>query len=158
MNLLQRSRAAILVLALLSALGLAAHGNETNADSTTTSVTYANSPQGKTRAVVYYFHGNMRCSSCRKIEAYTKEAIQTGFADALKAGILEFKAVNVDEPVNEHYVQDFQLYTRSVVVERRVGDLRQEWKNLDKVWRLTRNKEDFINYVQKETLDMMKGT
>jgi hypothetical protein len=113
--------------------------------------------QQQVKTVVYYFHGNMRCSSCRKIEAYTKEAIQSGFADALENGSLELKVINIEEPANEHFVQDFQLYTRSVVVENRSGAKGQEWKNLDRVWSLVRNKTAFMEYVQRETLALMKG-
>lgn len=111
----------------------------------------------KANTVVYYFHGNMRCYSCRKIEAYTLEAIRTGFADELKNGRLDLRVVNVEEAGNEHYVQDFQLYTRSVVIEKRTDGKRQEWKNLDKVWRLTRDKAAFMDYVQRETQAMMEG-
>lgn len=118
----------------------------------------ASAPQQQVKTVVYYFHGNMRCSSCRKIEAYTEEAIRSGFSEALKNGTLELKVVNVEEPRNDHYVEDFQLYTRSVVVEKRSGNKQVQWKNLDKVWSLVRNKTAFMEYVQKETLVLMKGS
>lgn len=117
----------------------------------------ASSPQQQVKTVVYYFHGNMRCSSCRKIEAYTEAAIRSGFSEALKNGTLELKVVNVEEPGNDHFVEDFQLYTRSVVVEKRSGNKQVQWKNLDKVWSLIRNKTAFMEYVQKETLALMKG-
>lgn len=117
----------------------------------------APAPRQQVKTVVYYFHGNMRCSSCRKIEAYTEEAIRFGFAEALKNGTLELKVVNVEEPGNDHYVEDFQLYTRSVVVEKRSGNKQVQWKNLDQVWSLIRNKTAFMDYVQKETLALMKG-
>ncbi|OEU61037.1 MAG: hypothetical protein BA870_09775 [Desulfuromonadales bacterium C00003094] len=113
--------------------------------------------QQQVKTVVYYFHGNMRCASCRKIEAYTKEAIQSGFAKALQNGRLELQVINVDDSANEHYVQDFQLYTRSVVLERRAGNQQQQWKNLDQVWSLIRNKTAFMEYVQEQIQDMMKG-
>lgn len=116
----------------------------------------ATAPRQQIKTVVYYFHGNMRCSSCKKIEAYTKEAIKSGFADALKNGSLELKVINVEKPGHGHYVQDFQLYTRSVVVEIRAGEKRQEWKNLDKVWLLIRDKSAFMEYVQEQTRAMMK--
>ena len=31
------------------------------------------------KVVVYYFHGNFRCVSCRKLEAVSREAVMTGF-------------------------------------------------------------------------------
>jgi len=104
------------------------------------------------RVVAYYFHGNVRCTTCRTIESYAKEAIQTGFADALKDGRLEWRVVNVEESGNDHYVEDFQLTTRSVVLERLAEGKRQDWKNLQRVWELVRgNKDDFLMYIQDET-------
>lgn len=104
------------------------------------------------KVVVYYFHGNMRCRTCRTIEAYTKEAIESGFADALKDGRMEWRVVNVEAPGNDHYVQDFQLSTRSVVLERLADGKNREWKNLQRVWELVRgDKEDFLKYIQDET-------
>lgn len=103
--------------------------------------------------VAYYFHGNMRCMTCRTIEAYATEAIETGFPDALKDGRLEWRVVNVEEPGNGHYVQDFQLTTRSVVLERLADGKRQDWRNLQRVWELVRgDKEAFLRYIQDETM------
>jgi hypothetical protein len=160
MNLWKKTpKFAVPALLLFMALVLVGvHSSATSSPPSSSSPsTVSKSPQDQAVTVVYYFHGNMRCSSCRKIEAYTVEAIQSGFAAALKNGALELKVVNVEESGNDHYVRDFQLYTRSVVVEKRSGDKGQEWKNLDKVWRLTRDKAAFINYVQQETRAMMEG-
>ena len=104
------------------------------------------------KVVAYYFHGNMRCVTCRTIEAYTKEAIETGFSEALKDNLLEWQVINVEEPGNEHFVQDFQLVTRSVVITEVVDGKRIRWKNLQRVWELVRgDKEGFLKYVQDET-------
>ena len=103
------------------------------------------------KVVVYYFYGNSRCSSCRTTESYAKEAIETGFPDALRDGRLEWKAVNVEESRNEHFIGDFKLVTRSVVIEKTMDTKRTRWKNLKKVWALVRNKDAFIKYVQDET-------
>ena len=104
------------------------------------------------KVVSYYFHGNVRCTTCRTIEAYAKEAVEMGFADAVKDGRLEWRVVNVEAPGNDHFVQDFKISTRSVVLERIANGKHQEWKNLQRVWELVRgDKEDFLKYVQDET-------
>ena len=104
------------------------------------------------KVVAYYFHANIRCMTCRAIESYAKEAVQTGFADALKDGRLEWRVVNVEVPRNAHFIQDFQLTTSSVVLERLADGKRQDWKNLQRVWELVRgDKEDFLKYIQDET-------
>ncbi len=109
------------------------------------------------KVVAYYFHGNMRCATCRKIEALTTEAIQMGFADDVKNGRVELKVINVEEPANEHYVQDYQLAARSIVVARYEGENQKDWKRLDAVWRLTGDKEAFIRLVQDETTALLKS-
>lgn len=143
---------------LIALLGMALQSNAYAAKSAPANASEtAKLQQHQVKTVVYYFHGNMRCASCRKIEAYTKEALQSGFAEALQNGNLELQVINVDKSANEHYVQDFQLYTRSVVLERRAGNQQQQWKNLDQVWSLIRNKTAFMEYVQKQIRAMMKG-
>ena len=47
--------------------------------------------------VVYYFHGNKRCSTCRRLEAYSEEAITGGFASELENGDLVWLVVNTDD-------------------------------------------------------------
>jgi len=111
----------------------------------------ATEKQAESKVIVYYFHGNVRCVTCRTIQAYAKEAIETGFPEALRDGHLEWRVVNVDEPDNDHYVQDFELTTRSVVLERLAAGKRQEWKDLRRVWELVRgDKKAFLSYVQDE--------
>ena len=104
-----------------------------------------------TEVVAYYFHGQFRCATCRKLEALSKEAISSGFAQELGADRLAFRVVNVETPDTEHFVKDFQLVTKSLVlVEYKDGNV-VRWKNLPKIWQLVRDREEFIRYVQEET-------
>lgn len=106
-------------------------------------------------AVVYYFHTNARCSSCMTIEAYTREAVSARLAAGYKDWKVEFKSVNVDEKPNEHYVQDYWLNTKSVVVQKFAGDKPLKWGKLDKVWQLLGDKEGFMNYIAAETQKLL---
>lgn len=106
--------------------------------------------------VAYYFHGSVRCATCRKIEAYTDESIRTFFTHALSTGQLVWKAVNVDEPQNEHFITDYQLTTRSVVLADMKGDEQVAWKNLNRVWDLVRDKEKFQTYIVDETTSFLQ--
>jgi len=105
--------------------------------------------------IAYYFHGTRRCATCKKLEAYSTEAVQTGFPDQLKSGALEWQVVNIDEEENEHFVKDYQLYTKSVIVSHIVDGKEAEWKNLDKIWELVGDKDKFIEYVRSEMTDVM---
>ncbi|MEW6573648.1 MAG: nitrophenyl compound nitroreductase subunit ArsF family protein [Bacillota bacterium] len=109
------------------------------------------------RVVVYYFRATARCPSCITIENYTREAVESGFSDALRDGRLQWQVVNVEEPGNGHFIRDYRLYAQSVVVVE-IRDGRQtRWKNLDQVWNLLGDRAAFIGYVQKEVGAYLKG-
>ncbi len=46
---------------------------------------------------VYYFHFSKRCATCNAIEAETKVALETFYADQVKEGDVAFISVNLDE-------------------------------------------------------------
>jgi hypothetical protein len=110
----------------------------------------ANATQPAHQVIAYYFHGNYRCPNCLKIEAYTREAIQTGFSSELKNGRVEWRVVNVDEPENRHFIQDYQLYTKSVILSDLHHGRQARWKNLDQVWNFLPDQAAFMKYVQDE--------
>lgn len=103
------------------------------------------------RVIVHYFHGTARCSTCRKIEQYTSEALVTAFPGELESGTLEWRPINVEEPQNQHFIEDYELSMRSVVLADMGGVIQIRWKNLDRIWALVGNKSAFISYVQDET-------
>ncbi len=100
--------------------------------------------------VVYYFMTTQRCPSCRAIEAYTKEAIEKGFADALKKRDMVCRMVNVEDSGNAHFIKDYQLYTKSVVLVKIRDGKQVSWKNLDKVWALLGDQKTFMAYIVDE--------
>ncbi len=100
------------------------------------------------RVIVYYFHNTFRCPTCHKIENYTKEAVESGFSQALRDGRVEFQVLNIDEPANSHFIQDYQLNTKSVVVVDIKNGKQVRWGNLTKVWELVGNQQLFIKYIQ----------
>ncbi|MFH0753990.1 MAG: nitrophenyl compound nitroreductase subunit ArsF family protein [Candidatus Omnitrophota bacterium] len=102
------------------------------------------------RAVVYYFHGNARCPSCYKLEQFAKEAVEQNFASDIKTGRLVFTRVNVERSGNDHFVNDYQLYTKSVVISLVKNGKQVRYKNLDKVWDLLKDQKKYHAYVRDE--------
>ncbi len=101
--------------------------------------------------VAYYFHGNMRCATCRKLEAYSEEAITKGFAAELASERLQWRVVNTDEAENKHFVEDFKLVTKSLVlVEYSDGEV-VRFENLKLVWKLVGDRDGFLKYVRDAT-------
>lgn len=106
--------------------------------------------------ITYYFHGNFRCSTCFRIEQYSKEAIEQYFQDELKLGKLVFKAINIDEKGNEHFIKDYQLYTKSLIVSLVKNGKEVKFDNLTKVWEFIGNKQRFYDYVKDEIAKYLK--
>jgi len=102
------------------------------------------------QAFVYYFHGSFRCVTCHNLEQYAKEAIETNFKNELGKGVLVFKSVNVEKKENEHFLNDYQLYSKSLVLSLVRDGKEVKYKNLTKIWEYARNKEKYINYVKGE--------
>jgi len=108
------------------------------------------------KVIVYYFHGSFRCYTCTNMEKFSKEAVETNFKDALISGKLEFKPVNVEDRGNEHFVNDYKLYTKMLILSLVRNGKEVKSKNLDKIWELARNKQKFMDYVTGEVNAFMK--
>jgi hypothetical protein len=107
--------------------------------------------------MVYYFRTNVRCATCKKLEAYAREVVERDFAQDLKSGRLQWKMVNMQEPENEHFVNDFQLVTKSVVLVEQVNGKQKRWKNLSKIWELVMSQEKYQEYIRSE-IEIFLGT
>lgn len=106
--------------------------------------------------VVYYLHGDMRCRTCRSIEAMAEKVVRERFADELERGRLAWRVINFDRPENRHFVDDFGLTSSSlVVVDRRPGHERH--LVLDRVWMLVRDPLKFKGYVSQTLERFLRG-
>ena len=100
--------------------------------------------------VVYYFMTSQRCVNCINFELFTREVLETSFSGQLKNKKLIWNMVNLDEPQNRHYIQDFQLFTKSIVLVHYHDGVRAGWKNLDLIWDLVGDKDSFQTYIAGE--------
>lgn len=106
---------------------------------------------------VYYFYANPRCYSCKMIETFTEAAITNRFSAEQKNGTVFYKSVNVEEADNRHYVNDYRLYTKSVIVAEFINGKQNRWKNCDQVWLLLKDEQKFMDYIDKEVSDYLKN-
>ena len=150
------------IAAVLLALFIAASGGSAVSATETSAAVSSQAPaaaqkteQSATR--VYYFHGNLRCTTCKKIEALTKKTLEEGFAAQLKDGSMEVQVVNVDKSENEHFVEEYQLATRSVVVSQMTQGKETKWRRLDKVWQLVHDETAFAQYLRDEINLLING-
>lgn len=141
----------LLVLGVVGSIGAPRAWAESTKDSDAEKLTIVTPSVHPRRVIAYYFHTTHRCASCRAIEAYSREAIEGAFADQIKDGRLVWKPVNIEVKGNEHFVKDYALYTKSLILVSEVRGKPTQWKNLEKVWQLLQDKKKFLRYVQDET-------
>ncbi len=107
--------------------------------------------------VVYYLHGNIRCPTCRSIEAQTQETVQDHFASQLESGEVIWKIVNYEQASGKPLADKFQLQMPVVVLAKMKDGKIEDWKRLDEVWAMVGDKPAFIQYVRGE-IDRMLPT
>lgn len=122
---------------------------ESTPATTTSTPTAVALPETEHLVLVTYFTSDQRCPTCLKIEELTREAIESGFAHELAENEVRFRIANFDRPENKHFVEDYDLAFKTVVI----ADLRQgkeiTWKKFDNVWELVGEPEAFTAYLQE---------
>lgn len=107
--------------------------------------------------IAYYFHRTNRCRTCRALESNAREAIEKSLADELSKGRLSIQALNVEEPSNRHFIEEYQITGPSLVLSRIEGGKEVTWKNLDQIWQLIRTPAEYQAYVANEIKSFMQG-
>jgi len=100
-------------------------------------------PADKT-VVVYYFHREQRCEACEKMEAYTSEAIQGGFAQLLGNRLI-FRSENWEAPQNADLQKEYDIAFPTVVVVSSRG----QWRKIEYKSNLLDDKQGFVRQVRE---------
>ena len=98
--------------------------------------------------VVYYFHSNVRCPTCRSIESQAQETVQTHFASQLSDGEMVWKIVNYEQASAKPLADKFQIQMPVVVLAKMKDGKIEDWKRLDEVWAMVGDKPAFAKYVR----------
>ena len=141
-------------LAVFTLVGVYATVEKARANSPATSLSQLQTMD--TKVVAYYFHVNVRCTTCRTIESYSREVIERKFGDDMAKGRLQFQLVNIQLAENRHFVKDYQLFTKSLVLVRFDKGKQAEYKILNDTWELVADKLAMQGYVEREVRDYLK--
>ena len=114
-------------------------------------------PASNHKILVYYLYFNPRCETCINMEIFSKEAVETGFADELKGGSIEWHAYDIEKPEHKHFWDDYELETKALIMLEVRDGQPVRWKNCEKIWDLAEDKAAFVAYVQKEVATYLKG-
>jgi hypothetical protein len=105
--------------------------------------------------IVYYFHGDKRCPTCRSIEAQAFETVQTEFAAQLDRNEVQWMTLNYDEASGKELAKTFDVEAAVVVLaQMRDGNLAR-WKRLDEVWGLVGDKPAFAQFIRDQVVRML---
>ena len=99
------------------------------------------------QVIMTYFISGTRCDSCQKIEALTKETAEKDFSDELASGKLVFRVIDTGEPGYQHFTEDYQLTSKTVILSHRVNGKETEWADMAKVWDLLDEAPGFHTYL-----------
>lgn len=105
--------------------------------------------------VVTYFTTDVRCDSCRKIEALTRRAVDEGFADELASGRLVFRMVNTDRPEHAHFLEHYEIANKIVIVSWQRDAAEVEWTPRQDIWLLLDEPDEFLPYVRQPIHDYL---
>jgi len=105
---------------------------------------------GGDKTVIYLFHGSRKCKSCLLLEKNTQLTLNKYFAPQLKAGKLEFRSVNVETPENRHYIDDYGIFSLSLVAASYQNQKQLKWKNLSQVGSYLFDEEKFSRALKLE--------
>jgi len=106
--------------------------------------------------VVTYFHTTYRCTTCKKIERYSKEIVEKEYEKELKDQKIIYRSLDMTEPANKHYIEEYKLVTKSIVLSITEKGKELKWKNLPDIWKTIKKKEKFENYIIEEMKAYLK--
>ena len=109
------------------------------------------------QVIVYYLHGNRRCATCRKLEAYALQAVEGEFAEEMAEGRVGWRVVNIEQPEHAHLAQDYQVTGSAVVVVEVRGGMQVRYKKLEMIWKLVGEKPAYLSYVRDEVRAYMEA-
>ncbi len=108
-----------------------------------------NAKLAETQFSAVYFHAPHRCPTCRKIEGFAHEAL----TPQIEAGALAWLIADYTAEVNASLVDQFQVFTSTVVlVEVQDGKV-VRWENLEEVWNHTSDQVDFTAFISQAWSD-----
>ncbi|MFO1076784.1 MAG: nitrophenyl compound nitroreductase subunit ArsF family protein [Planctomycetota bacterium] len=99
--------------------------------------------------VVTYFTTNVRCDSCRTIERLSRKAVEEGFPADVASGRVVYRVLNTDLPENQHFLDDYEIANKTVIVSHQVAGKETEWTNRQDVWLMLDQPDEFLAYVRE---------
>lgn len=118
-------------------------------------ITFISAIEKSPKIIVTYFMTTYHCHSCHYLENMTQQTLLTEFPKEMKDSTIIFKTTNIDEPINEHYIDGFGLEFKSVVVTKLEKDSIIEWNRLDSLWDYIEKDQEFSGIIKRSVKDYL---
>ena len=69
--------------------------------------------------------------------------------EPLADGDVLFRVLNIDRPENQHFVADYEIANKTVIVSLQERGEETEWTNRQDVWLLFEEPDEFFAYVRE---------
>jgi len=116
--------------------------NEANAAATPVGL---DAKLAKKQFTAVYFHAPHRCPTCRKIESFSLDAL----TPEIEAGKVAWQIADYTTDANAALVDQFKVFTSTVVlVEVQDGKV-VRWRNLEEVWNHTSDQANFTAFINQ---------
>ena len=102
------------------------------------------------QVVVYYFHRKFRCQSCEVLESTLMSTIQVTYSNHFGAGRLAMCIINVDDPENRFYLEQFEILGNSIVIVEKRGGVVSRYKNLESIWDVSEDRDAITQLLENE--------
>ena len=74
------------------------------------------SSENSDKIEAYYFHFTARCTTCRTIEARAKENLETLYPNQMKAGLITFQSLNLEEAPNKPLAEKLGVSGQTLLI------------------------------------------
>jgi len=112
-------------------------------------------PLSDDQVVVYFFHGNVRCRACRRIEQYSRQVVERDFARSLEQGTLAWRPANYERPEMREAAVRYGVIAPTVVLVVRRNGRELKVKNLMTLWDLTEDQAAFEKWLRKKISEVL---
>ncbi len=107
------------------------------------------------QVVVYYFHRKFRCQSCEILESTLQDTMRVTYANHFGAGRLAMCVINVDDPENRHYLEQFKIFSNSIVIVEKRSGVVLRYKNLEAIWDVLEDRDAITQMLRTEVAQFL---
>jgi hypothetical protein len=97
--------------------------------------------------VLFLFHNTERCATCNLFETFTRDLLQRDFAAAMRAGRLQFRVLDEEQPANRPLADAYGVVGPALVLVHFVQGRAGAWESLEDAVPLVDERDKFQEYV-----------